>query len=234
MSIYAIGDLHLPGNETKPMDVFGPHWERHFEKIAADWRARVTDADAVLLPGDISWAMYLQDALCDLQAIDELPGKKFLLRGNHDYWWNSLSKVRAALPKGMVALQNDAWRFGDVMICGARGWTAPGDSTEDADQEARIYRRELIRLEISLTDARRQMPEGDLVAMLHYPPFNERHEPTEVTGLLKKWDVREVVYGHLHGASLRYAFSGLMDGILYHQVSCDGLGFQLMKLETGA
>ncbi|HML48569.1 MAG TPA: metallophosphoesterase [Clostridia bacterium] len=117
MSIYAIGDLHLPGNETKPMDVFGSHWERHFEKIAADWRARVTEADAVLLPGDISWAMYLQDALRDLQAIDELPGKKFLLRGNHDYWWNSLAKVRAALPKGMVALQNDAWRFGDVMIC---------------------------------------------------------------------------------------------------------------------
>jgi hypothetical protein len=138
MSIFAIGDLHLPGGDDKPMQVFGAHWEGHWEKIRADWRARVTGEDAVLIPGDISWAMHLEDALPDLRAIGELPGRKILLRGNHDYWWGAISRVRDVLPPGMYALQNDALVLDGVAFCGSRGWTYP----QNADgEDARLYDR---------------------------------------------------------------------------------------------
>ena len=122
MTLFAIGDLHLPGGEEKPMDIFGDHWENHFEHIAADWRARVKDGDVVLIPGDISWAMQLERAVPDLQKIGALPGRKVLIKGNHDYWWNSVSKLRRVLPEGMSALQHDALDMGDFVVCGTRGW----------------------------------------------------------------------------------------------------------------
>ena len=116
MSIFAIGDLHLPGGDKKPMDVFGAHWERHFERICADWQSRVKPEDIVLIPGDISWAMQLSDALNDLREIAKLPGTILLLRGNHDYWWSSLSQLRACLPENMHAVQNDAFDAGDCVF----------------------------------------------------------------------------------------------------------------------
>lgn len=136
MRVFAIGDLHLPGGEDKPMNVFGDRWDEHFEKISADWKARVGEEDVVLIPGDISWAMQLEHAADDLQAIGSLPGIKILLRGNHDYWWSTITRVRELLPPKMYALQNDAIRIGDYVFCGSRGWT--GEETTD---DKKIYAR---------------------------------------------------------------------------------------------
>ena len=191
MAVYAIGDLHLPGSDIKPMDVFGAHWENHFERICEDWRAKVSGDDIVLLPGDFSWAMTLADAMDDIRAVGALPGRKIMVRGNHDFWWSSLTQVRAAMPDGMYVLQNDSLEMDGIVFCGTRGWTIVGDA-DDRQQDLKIYRREVIRLE--------------------------------------QYGVKQVVYGHLHGQSLRSAFSGRLRGVDYFQVSCDGLGFKLLEL----
>ena len=238
MSVFAISDLHLPGGEPKPMHIFGAHWEDHFERIKADWTRRVKPEDVVLIPGDISWAMRLPDALPDLASIGALPGQKALLRGNHDYWWSSIGRVRAVLPAGMYAVQNDAVRFGDIIVCGSRGWLCPGFA-QATEEDARIYQRELLRLEMSLAEARKKCVGVDspwMIAMLHFPPFapfspfSERPQETEVMRLLSAYGVHDAVYGHLHGAGLAGAFSGEMEGVRYHQVSCDGLGFALYEV----
>lgn len=229
MSIFAIGDLHLPGGDDKPMDVFGPHWEGHFSRIAQDWRERVSEEDTVLIPGDISWAMQMDAALPDLRAIGELPGKKVLLRGNHDYWWGSITRLREALPAGMYAVQNDALLLGDTAVCGTRGWTLP--ASPDGEDE-RIYARELMRMEMSLERAKK-MDAQRLVVMAHFPPLGEKGEETRLSRLLKAYQPDDVVYGHLHGPSLKGAVTGLHDGIRYHCVSCDGLQFRVYALPEG-
>lgn len=227
MEIYAIGDLHLPGGDDKPMNVFGEHWAGHFERISRDWLARVRREDAVLIPGDISWAMQLEDALPDLRAIGSLPGKKILLRGNHDYWWSGISRLRDALPPEMFALQNDAMRLEDTAFSGTRGWALPVSGT--AAEDEKIYRRELQRMEMSLERAMKLKAER-LVVMCHYPPLGEGGAETPLSALLSRYPVDDVVYGHLHGPSLRGAVNGLYGGIRYHCVSCDGLQFQLLRL----
>ena len=185
MSIFAIGDLHLPGGDKKPMDVFGAHWERHFERICADWQSRVKPEDIVLIPGDISWAMQLGDALNDLREIAKLPGTILLLRGNHDYWWSSLSQLRACLPENMHAVQNDAFDAGDCVFCGTRGWTIPLGQNAAA-QDEKLYRREALRLEMSLKDAARIANGRPIFAMMHYPPLLPEtvRQGTEFTRLL--------------------------------------------------
>ena len=227
MRIFAIGDLHLPGGDDKPMQVFGTHWEGHWDKIRADWRGRVTDADIVLIPGDISWAMHMENALPDLLSIGELPGRKILLRGNHDYWWGAITRVRDALPQGMYALQNDALVLDGVAFCGSRGWTCP---QSEGSEDARLYARELIRLRLSLEQARRLSPNGPLVALTHYPPLGEGGVRTPVSDLMEEFGVGDVVYGHLHGASIKTAFIGRVEGVRYHFVSCDGLDFKLYQM----
>ncbi len=231
MKVFAISDLHLPGGDAKPMEVFGRHWENHFARLSEDWRSRVLPDDLVLIPGDISWAMYLEQAMDDLRAIAALPGRKVILRGNHDYWWGAIGRVRAALPAGMAALQNDAIRYDDVIVCGARGWLCPG-SAQMTPEDEKIYLRELARLELSLQDAEKKSrgASARLIAMLHFPPFADRAQPTEVTRLLTRYGVKDAVYGHLHGAGLQGAFEGEMDGVKYHQVSCDGLKFALRQV----
>ncbi len=224
--LFAIADLHLQGGGDKPMDVFGAHWTGHFAHICEDWRLRVRPCDLVLVPGDISWAMTLEEALPDIRDIGALPGRKLLLRGNHDYWWSSLSRLRAALPEGMHALQNDAFAFSGCVIAGARGWIC-----ESADeQDRKIYLREAQRLELSLKEARRIAPHGRLIAMMHYPPVNERGEDTLFTALLEAYGATDCVYGHLHGAALRGAFSGRRGPVRYRCVSCDCLGFALCAI----
>ena len=230
MKVFAIGDLHLPGGDQKPMDVFGAHWANHFERISQDWRDRVGEQDVVLIPGDISWAMQLQDAATDLRAIGALPGRKVLLRGNHDYWWGAITRVRSILPQGMFALQNDALVLEDQVFCGTRGWVCPGDAPLAPDDE-KIYRREALRLEMSLKTARRVAPSLPLTVLLHYPPCNERQEPSAFTSLLESYGVQRLVYGHLHGAALRHAIQGThWGGCQVFQVSCDGLKFSLLAL----
>ncbi len=225
MRLFAIADLHLPGGKNKPMDVFGRHWEGHFEKICASWREKVTGEDIVLLPGDLSWAMQMEEAMADLRRIGALPGRKILLRGNHDYWWGSIGRLREQLPPGMYALQNDALSLDGWTFAGSRGWTHPdGRNMEDR----KIYDRELIRLGMSLDRARSLG--GRLVVMCHYPPLDENHRDTPVSLLIREYRPTDVVYGHLHGASLRSAFNGEKDGIRYHCVSCDGLGFGVKEI----
>ena len=224
MSVFAIGDLHLPGHAQKPMDVFGSHWDRHFETISENWRRKITAQDVVLIPGDISWAMQLGDALDDLNAIGELPGAKLLLRGNHDYWWSSLSKLRAVLPEGMYVIQNDAMRIGGHVFCGTRGWNFPTPQQPLGAQDEKVYQRELMRLRMSLDQARKLEGE-DLTVMLHFPPLFADGVGTAFTEILEEYAVDRVVYGHLHGAGIKIGFEGERQGIVYHLVSCDALGF---------
>ena len=231
MKIFAIGDLHLPGGDMKPMDVFGPHWENHFERIAEDWRAKVTDGDVVLIPGDISWAMQLSDALEDLRRIAALPGRILILRGNHDYWWSSLTQLRCSLPANMHAVQNDAYDAGDVVFCGTRGWMIPG-SANAAAQDEKLYRREAMRLEMSLKSAQRLAQGRPIIAMMHYPPLLPEcaKAGTEFTRLLTQYGAARCVYGHLHGQSVQRGYTGVYNGVQYDLVSCDALRFALMDV----
>jgi len=224
MSVFAIGDLHLPGHEQKPMDVFGSHWDRHFETISENWKQKITDDDIVLIPGDISWAMQLAEAVDDLKAIADLPGTKLLLRGNHDYWWSSLTKLRAVLPEKMHVIQNDAMRFGDHVFCGTRGWNFPTPQQTLNAQDEKVYLRELARLRMSLDQARR-LGGDDVTVMLHFPPLFADGIGTAFTEILEEYAVKRVVYGHLHGAGIKIGFEGMREGISYHLVSCDALDF---------
>lgn len=227
--IFAISDLHLPGGEDKSMDLFGPHWKGHFFKISQNWQKSVTPGDTVLIPGDISWAMRLEDAITDLQAIAELPGSKIIIKGNHDYWWSSISRVRESLPEGIHALQNDAVLVNDTVFCGTRGWNAPG-SAEYGPEAEKIYKRELIRLELSLSAAQKLRRERRLVTLCHFPPMSCKGEDNEVTALLERNRVDDVVYGHLHGASCSSAFTGVKNGVCYWFTSCDCIDFSLIQL----
>lgn len=231
MSIFAIADLHLPGQDQKPMDVFGSHWERHFDLISEHWRAQISNEDIVLIAGDISWAMQLTEAEADLRAIGALPGQKVLLRGNHDYWWSTISRVRAMLGEGMYAVQNDAVVLGGQVICGTRGWTFPTAGHPLEEQENKIYRRELMRLEFSLQEAARCEPGTAPIVMMHFPPLPADGEETEFTFLLERFGASDVVYGHLHGAGVKNGFTGEKNGIRYHLTSCDALGFIPKKIQ---
>lgn len=225
MSIYAIGDLHLPGHAEKPMNVFGSHWDRHFEVISGHWRRMVAPEDVVLIPGDISWAMQLEDALDDLRSIAALPGQKLLLRGNHDYWWSSLTKLRAVLPEGMRVIQNDALKLNGHIFCGTRGWALPTPQQALSAQDEKIFQREVMRLRMSLEQAKK-LGEGDVTVMMHYPPLLADGLATPFTEALEEYGVKRVIYGHLHGAGIKIAFEGLRNGIDYVLTSCDALGFQ--------
>ena len=233
MRLFAIGDLHMPGGDEKPMDVFGDHWEDHFAKIAQDWQQRVTEEDVVLIPGDTSWAMQLASAVPDLQAIDALPGRKILIKGNHDYWWGGIGQVRRALPEGMQAIQHDVVDLGDAVICGTRGWAYPTEETPLSQEDERIFNREMIRLELALQSAVKIAGERPIVVMLHYPPLYNLDKDTPFTRLLEKYPVHTVVYGHLHGAGIRAGFTGEWQGIRYLLTSCDSLGFVLAEVPIG-
>lgn len=222
MRIFALGDPHLSLSTDKPMDIFGPNWDNHAARLEAAWRAAVQPEDAVLLPGDISWGMSLDEAKADLAFLAALPGTKVLLRGNHDYWWNSISKVRAALPGGMHAVQNDSLVLGGVAVLGTRGWVCPGSTLFDPAVDQKLYERELIRLELSLKSAQAGMPK---LCMLHYPPFNERRQQSGFTELLEAYGVERAVYGHLHGKACRNAFEGIRNGVEYTLCSADHLEF---------
>ena len=223
MKVFALADLHLSGSVNKPMDVFGPLWDNHLSRIRTAWLETVGEEDLVLIPGDISWAMHLQEAQTDLNTIAALPGKKLILRGNHDYWWSSLSKVRAALPEGMYALQNDAFLFGDIAVAGSRGWSCPGSIGFDEAEDRPIYEREVIRMGLSLS---RVPKDKFLICMMHYPPFNERRKPSGFTELFEQHGAKHVLYGHLHGKACRNAFEGERSGVQYTLCSADHLEFK--------
>ncbi|GGK20852.1 phosphohydrolase [Deinococcus malanensis] len=234
MRVFAIADLHLATVTPKPMTVFGPQWSGHPEAIFTHWREVVRPEDLVLLPGDLSWAMRLPDAMTDLAPVAALPGIKVLLRGNHDYWWPTVSKLRAALPSGMLAVQNDAVRVGPVVVCGSRGWTTPGYEPL-SDEDDRLLRREAERLALSVEAARRLRQPGDrLILMLHYPPASPPYPPNPLTRVIESVGPDMVVYGHLHGTSPERAMRHV-GGIPAHLVAADGLRFRpRLLLDTGS
>ena len=183
MHVYAISDPHLSFTEDKPMSVFGAVWENHWDEITADWKAKVQSDDVVLIAGDISWAMYLQDAVKDLELIGALPGTKILIRGNHDYWWSGISKVRAVLPEGTYCLQNDALKIGKYVFAGSRGWSVPETGAAQSAEDAKIFEREIIRMEMSLTAADKhrddtlssfQFPLRKFAFYRAFPPFRRK------------------------------------------------------------
>lgn len=229
MHIYAIGDLHLSGEPpAKPMEIFGEHWRDHKEKIQQHWLEAVTQEDTVIVCGDISWAMSLEGAAQDLDWLAQLPGRKLLLRGNHDYWWTSLAKMQKRFGEHFEFLQNGCIMASDIAICGTRGWILPSAENFTPEDE-KIYKREAIRLELSLQAAAKEQP-ASIITAFHYPPLFAPTEETVFTELLAKYKVQHCVYGHIHGENHVITFEGERNGINYKLVSCDTQGFQLYKI----
>lgn len=232
MKVFAISDLHLSINNPKPMNIFGPTWEGYEEKIFEDWRAKVKENDLVLLAGDFSWAMKLGEAKADFDLIKDLPGKKIIIRGNHDFWWSSISAVRSMLPKNIFAIQNDAIKFEDVIICGTRGWTVSENGEFASAEDEKIFKRELIRLELTLASAKKLQTNNEkIICMMHYPPCNFKKEESEFTKLLKGAQVDTVVFGHIHGVK-RKQNQFKLDGINFYLTSCDMVDNQLVKIDV--
>ncbi len=228
MRLFATADLHLSLNKTKPMEVFGPQWKDHHLKIKENWEREVEEQDVVLICGDISWAMTLEEALADLEFIENLPGKKIIIRGNHDYWWKGINKVRKALPSSISAIQNDSLLLQDgTAVCGSRGWLVPngGNLTE---RDSKIYKRELNRVKLSLEDAQKKNPRR-IVVMMHYPPFKRLAGKSYFEELFHKYNVSKCFYGHLHANDQVYAYNGIKAGVEYRLVACDYLEFKLFR-----
>jgi predicted phosphohydrolase len=224
MNVLAIADLHLGHAVDKPMDVFGPAWQDHAERIAAAWRDAVGSDDLVLMPGDLSWALKLEEAVPDLELIHSLPGRKFFVQGNHDYWCSQPGKVRRRLPPSLRLLRADAAACGPVAVCGTRGWIRPDAEEFDPDRDLRLWRRGLARLELSIR-ALNDLPATVRVAIVHFPPCAPG-TPNELTRMLAEAGVRLCLYGHLHGDALDGAFEGDLDGVTYRCVSADHVGFR--------
>lgn len=225
MRVFAIADLHLSAANPKPMTIFGEQWAGHPEAIWEWWRHDIREEDVVLLPGDLSWAMHLPEALVDLRGLSELPGKKVLLRGNHDYWWPTAKKLREALPSDQCALVNDAVRIENVVIAGTRGWLTPG-YTPLNDENSRLLSREVERLKLSVKAAQKILQPGDhFLMMLHYPPLTAPYMPNPLSLVIEEAAPDLLVYGHLHGIAPERAVSsvGTVPAVL---VAADALRFR--------
>lgn len=222
MSLYAIGDLHLCLGAPKPMDIFGGTWVGYMDKLKSGLSV-LKPEDTLILLGDISWALGLEEALADFSWINALPGRKIILKGNHDYWWNTATKFRKFCEQNdfsqIFLLNNNHFEYEGVAICGTRGWFYEEERSGEHDEK--IFKRELLRLEASLKSA------GDLpkYVFLHYPPRYKGYECPEILELLRKYEVRRCFYGHLHGQSHKLAVEGLWDGVDFRLVSADKLNF---------
>ncbi|MCM1165833.1 MAG: metallophosphoesterase [Lachnospiraceae bacterium] len=226
--IYAIGDLHLPFGVDKPMDIF-PGWTNHVERLRENWNSKVTDEDTVVVVGDHSWALKLEESRKDLEFIDkELNGRKILSKGNHDLWWSTMKKVTDfAESSGFSSLSflfNNAFLVEGISICGTRGWIS--ENGEPADQK--VLAREAGRLEMSLQAGVKLG--GELTAFIHYPPIYGTEENVPITEILHKYNVKRCYYAHLHGYSIRGALNGERGGVSYKLVSADSLGFDPIRI----
>ncbi|MFQ9894348.1 MAG: metallophosphoesterase [Emergencia sp.] len=224
MKIFAIGDLHLSFDKRieKPMDIFGPRWVNHHERVKAQWEQLVDPNDLVLIPGDVSWGLRQDEALADLEWIHRLPGKKVITKGNHDLWWTSVTRLNN-LYEDMTFLQNHCFDAGDgIAICGTRGWICPGTEGFDSHDQ-KIFDRERIRLEFSLKEAK-EAGAKTIIAALHYPPTNDKMQGSGFTELLERYGVKLCVYGHLHGKdAFKNGLKGVFNGVEYRLVSLDYL-----------
>jgi predicted phosphohydrolase len=223
MALYAIGDLHLCLGAPKPMDVFGGSWIGYMEKLEAGISV-IGPEDTTVLMGDLSWALDLQSAKADFAWIDRIPGRKIILKGNHDYWWSTASKFYNFCTESGFSnqwiLNNNHFEYGGWAICGTRGWFFEEEKSGQHDEK--VFKRELLRLEASLRSA------GTLpkLVFLHYPPRYKGYACKEILELLQRYDVRRCFFGHLHGPSHNLAMEGLWDGIEYRLLSADKLNFQ--------
>lgn len=226
MALYAIGDLHLSLAVNKSMEVFGPAWENYHARIEASL-SRLTDEDVLILAGDTSWGMSLEEAEADFRFLDQFPGKKYLIKGNHDYWWTTAAKLdRFFAEKGIRSLEmlhNNCAFYGEYALCGTRGWFL---EEEQKPHNAKVLAREVGRLETSLRAA------GDrpILCFLHYPPLYQGYECPEILETLKKYPVRQCCYGHLHGPTIRRRLEGKRGDIEFSLISADHLGFIPKKI----
>jgi uncharacterized protein len=250
MAIWAIADLHLSfGVPNKEMNVFGSQWKGYTEKIERHWRSSIMPEDLVLIPGDISWAMHLEEVLPDLEWIDRLPGTKVLIKGNHDYWWSSLSKIKRVLPPSCHLVQNNSWSWKEISIAGTRLWDVPGlnfndviDFKEDGSNRAllardetaesqKIYQRELGRLETSLRGMNPLAKKR--IVMTHYPPIGPELQESEASRLMEKYKVDICVFGHLHNVKRGLSIFGTRRGVTYYLTACDYLeDFKPLKISS--
>ncbi|WP_066503786.1 metallophosphoesterase [Abyssisolibacter fermentans] len=228
MSIYAIGDTHFDFTNKKPMGIFGEKWIDHDKKIIDNWKQTVKEEDLVLIPGDISWALKLKEAYNDLNIIDKLPGKKVLIKGNHDYWWETKAKLKALDLQTIEFIQNDCFIYNNIAIFGTRGWLSK-DSDEFKQKDIKIYSRELNRLELSLSSLKDKDVDKKIV-MIHYPPFNIDSTPNEFVDVMKKYGVDICLYGHLHSEGHKYVTEGIIKDIDFQCVSSDFIDFKLKKI----
>ncbi len=234
MAIYVMGDLHLSFSADKPMDVFGFNWENHAEKIRDDWLQKVKTEDTVILPGDFSWATYLEDTYEDFKYLNSLPGKKIMAKGNHDYWWTTLTQMRKYLKENNFEnidfLFNNSYLIEDKVIVGTRGWI----NTWKADDNYKILKRENDRLKLSIKDGiSKYGTEKEMIAFIHYPPFyKEDSVPEEIDFIktLKDYGIKRCYYAHLHGESHKEAIEGVIDEIEFKLVSSDYLEFKLLEI----
>ena len=243
MSIYGLSDLHLSFNKPvdlfqidpdadidKPMDKFG--WHQHYLRIRDCWLETVTAEDTVLIPGDISWAMKIEQAKNDFHWLAQLPGKKVLSPGNHCYFAQSKKKVREALPEGMVWIDADYAVVEDYVVAGTRGWILPGDPQFQPESDQRIYDRQVGRLKLALAAAHQAYPDRNKIVMLHYPPLTTKVNQSDIFQLMKEYDVKVCIYGHLHGEAANEAVEGNIDGIELRLVACDALQFCPLHLSS--
>ena len=237
MSIYAIGDLHLSFNNRKPMDIFGSNWEGHEEKVKRDWLEKVKPEDTVILAGDFSWEINLEDTISDFKYLDSLPGKKIMLKGNHDYWWTTLKKMREFLERNDIQnidfLYNNSFEVEEKIICGTRGWTL---SEENLEEDKKIVNRECERLKLSIQDGIKKFGENkEIIAFLHYPPIIQnnilKNATTPFIQILKEYGIKKCYYGHLHGPSIKDAVNGNIEEIDLKLISCDSVDFKLTKIK---
>jgi predicted phosphohydrolase len=227
MAIYAIADLHLSFKADKPMDIFGDNWVGYVDKIKENWKNLITDDDIVLIAGDVSWSLHFKDAYYDLLWIENLPGRKIISKGNHDYWWTSHKKMNVF--ETINFIHNNYADIGDYVICGSRGWICPND-IYFTEEDKKIYNREVVRLKNSLEAAKKD-GYNKIICMIHYPPMNDKHESSGFTDLFEAYGVEKVVYGHLHSEEcFKYGFQGMKNGVEYVLTSSDYLDFKATKI----
>lgn len=230
MKIFAISDLHMSAADPKPMNIFGSNWNDYLQKITLDWNEKVSEDDVVIIAGDISWAMNYSEAALDFEFFKNLKGKKIFVRGNHDYWWKGVSRIREKVPENCYLLQNDAVKFGNVVFCGSRGWNVPG-SPDFSKEDEKIYMRETERLRLAFFAAKKLQKEGDkIICITHFPPFNVKRESNKFLELMCQNGVSAAVYGHLHGKDARADKKVYLSGIDFYLTSCDLVENKLVEI----